>query len=950
VNTEDPGLSSIAAPPEWLSAYRERMIAELGSVRILDMTASIPLEKLYIPVRLSTPSKSGPDQETTRTRFSEIDEQRELDTAWQSQRGRVFNSAEDALSEHLHLAVVGDPGAGKTTMLQHLALRLARGACKNLPAMPLVIDLHSLGHSPLVSELPPEELIFAWIASELSHGLPDFPDLLGWLHRIVECGQAVILLDGLDEVADPAGDGDSAHRKITRAISWMDAQFPQTPMVLTCRRAHLVRYVNLPRHFQLLEAGEFEWEHVSRFITAWFHYTPSTGQVLHSQIERSVRIRGLASNPLLLALICIIFQRRGSLPQRRADVYRRCVDVLLAEWDAARQRDRHPRFTLEHKEDLLRRVAWHFHESGQRYVIRDELLGIIRSFLPMIRLRENEAEAILDEITAHHGLLKDFGEGWLSFHHFTLQEHFAMEHITSPQRLDEAVALRRKGWWREIIRLYAGKGDCTELICRLGREREDLFQSSIFLIAECLTEGSPVAPAVMNHTRDELTRIARGSTRPIQIRARAAGLAVRLLHTDDTESLLRWMSDFRVPVAGRLEIARGLAYETVSPIFNSLADMLTSTALDIAVREALARNLSAVSNDDMLTYCLRRVTAEADTFSRQRLGFALGRGGLNQRDRLIEVICDNDFDPAVREGIATALGHANDRAIEHRILEVLDRIRDADVISAMLVTLSRLSTNDLTEQVLETLGDRTADTWVRTRAADALVARDRDIARTVMLDLLIDSAQNRGVRTYIAHQVGSLVTEEIRDHLVEIAGDETIDRFVRVALLEGLGQSRATFLVEPLGRIVTNPGVREYVKRAAVDALGELDAPEAVDTLVELWRSPTAEAKIREHALVAIGRISNPATCELVLSALDDRGIDRDTRRALAESLRPGDETTDSLFAERTTEMVAQSDMQGTLLSLLVRFTTELGQTVYPEDVGMQPVIYTWSTNPPCNA
>ena len=96
----------------------------------------------------------------------------------------------------------------------------------------------------------------------------------------------------------------------------------------------------------------------------------ATANELNMQLTRNSRIQSLASNPLLLSLIVMVYELRLELPERRAEIYRQCVAVLLFRWDTSRDIRRRKKFKAEHKQDLLTEVAWHFHTRGRRYFLR----------------------------------------------------------------------------------------------------------------------------------------------------------------------------------------------------------------------------------------------------------------------------------------------------------------------------------------------------------------------------------------------------------------------------------------------------------------------------------------------------------------------------------------------------------------------------------------------------
>ena len=67
-------------------------------------------------------------------------------------------------------------------------------------------------------------------------------------------------------------------------------------------------------------------------------------------LGRSPRMRLLASNPLLLSLMALLYERNWRLPERRVDLYEECVALLTAEWDRLRGITRAPRFSPADKQ------------------------------------------------------------------------------------------------------------------------------------------------------------------------------------------------------------------------------------------------------------------------------------------------------------------------------------------------------------------------------------------------------------------------------------------------------------------------------------------------------------------------------------------------------------------------------------------------------------------------
>ena len=71
----------------------------------------------------------------------------------------------------------------------------------------------------------------------------------------------------------------------------------------------------------------------------------------------SSAIPDLRTNPLMLALMCILYRGVGYLPRNKAEVYEQCANLLFHKWDARRRihADLRAGYLLE---PVLRHLAW----------------------------------------------------------------------------------------------------------------------------------------------------------------------------------------------------------------------------------------------------------------------------------------------------------------------------------------------------------------------------------------------------------------------------------------------------------------------------------------------------------------------------------------------------------------------------------------------------------------
>ncbi len=386
-----------------------------------------------------------------------------------------------ALTQYRRMVVLGDAGTGKTTLLRSLVLESAAGRSEGLPDLPILISLPEFGRASSNLRL-------------LDYTLKQLETRLGgrraFLEEKLNKGQLLLLFDGLDEIQPrPDAKVDVIYHSIVEQLGRLAHKYPATSMVVTCRRAG---WRGMLPDFTALELVEFGWEDIQDFIRRWMtsRRRPELIRPLATALLQNVGLRSLAATPLLLALICLVFERQGELPQRRSELYEWCVTALLTEAEA-----RQPsQLKIEYKQALLRKVALHFHVLGQRDFQREALLGVVNPFLKELGLSKLiSSEAVLTELVSEQGLLREQGEGLYGFAHLSLQEYFTAEAIAENQYyklLPKAIGL---AWWREVIVLLSGLGN-TEVVLKLISQAGGSRPLPVSLACRCLSNQLPSDP------------------------------------------------------------------------------------------------------------------------------------------------------------------------------------------------------------------------------------------------------------------------------------------------------------------------------------------------------------------------------------------------------------------------------------------------------------------------
>ena len=394
-----------------------------------------------------------------------------------------------ALEKRQRLVVLGDPGSGKSTIINWLAWLLAGGADRVLP--------------PWLEDVLPIPLV----ARELKlDGVKQFDDLLSAFldrpvaahlktHRDVlvdalEEGRALILLDGLDEVPlalretlrDAVLDGwrrypkarflatsrivgydecalePPDHRRSPDAATRLGLWPPKNRMAAAAadwaREAQLglsdLRALAGASRFYVMP---FDDARISAFAVQWFRLR-SIKPTAEQDAGAFVRALQAEANVLelartqLLTLMALVYRVRAHLPDGRAMLYDLITEAYLESIDRARRVgdsvvDRYP---WKEKRRWLARVGFEMQllrseqrhsdspsQAGQRELLatRSQVLGWVRDAMQHSSYPADDsfAESYLDWVARRSGLLLPRGEDLFAFVHLSFQEYFAALHL-----------------------------------------------------------------------------------------------------------------------------------------------------------------------------------------------------------------------------------------------------------------------------------------------------------------------------------------------------------------------------------------------------------------------------------------------------------------------------------------------------------------------------------------
>lgn len=394
------------------------------------------------------------------------------------------------------LVITGGPGCGKTTYLRLIAASVARALRLNQPdtaqtylglaeplPLPIVVSLSEYNRYRRrysQPDNPRQGTLIAFISHSLIRqsaviGLPDdfFERLLGQGHN------CLLLLDGLDEVAN-----ERERNLVRRAVEELAFNDGIRQVVITSRSRAYQGEAVLPEEFRLATVQPMTPEQVNALAARWCHAVYESEDALDeaprlqeaiARLERHRAARGesrLAETPLLVTIIAIVHYNQRRLPDQRAELYEKCVEVLLTEGHHSASDATYELAdwggTLAEKRGLLAYLAFEMMQAGEavgRSVSEWQLRTWLRPRL-VRRYGEEEADGQLNsfiQAMRERGSLLDERGGDYQFTHLTFQEFLCAYHLAETVRDPGKIVAflreeRRLGeaWWREVVLLTAG--------------------------------------------------------------------------------------------------------------------------------------------------------------------------------------------------------------------------------------------------------------------------------------------------------------------------------------------------------------------------------------------------------------------------------------------------------------------------------------------------------------
>ena len=215
------------------------------------------------------------------------------------------------------LLILGEPGAGKTTLLLELARDLLDRAEQDPNHLiPVIFNLSSwaIGQQPLAE----------WLVEELSTKYR-VSRKIG--QKWIDTNQLILLLDGLDEVAE------AARLACIKAINAYQQTHELVPIVVCCRKTEYFAGSMRVALQLAVVVQPLTKEQISDYLAS----VGEQLQAVHKALEEDVEMYEVIKTPLMLSIVTLAYQGEtsatfataGSIEARRQQVFATYVQRML---------------------------------------------------------------------------------------------------------------------------------------------------------------------------------------------------------------------------------------------------------------------------------------------------------------------------------------------------------------------------------------------------------------------------------------------------------------------------------------------------------------------------------------------------------------------------------------------------------------------------------------------
>ena len=801
--------------------------------------------------------------------------------------------------------ILGDPGCGKSWLLQYEGYQVAREQLAELQRGEHLPDTLLL---PIYLPLP-------LVAKELaSSGTSDLPEAIGrmlqhaytlseqgvaWFKQHLVGPRCLLLLDALDEVAPE-------QRAQLLASLRHFAQQTRCRILLTCRTAGYLETpfplrgnrdkfefefeVRQNRHECTFEVMPFKRKQVTDFIERWFVADLPRGRRLLERLYQEPTLRAFSRIPLQLALLCLLASEDEDLPVRRVQLYEAAQSLLpprahllyppFYAYLAARSLADQP---VEQWREQVLAHCW-FDPAWEGVI--ELLAGCLKDPNPLLEALLNEPYDVFHTMLLLAGrCLVEAEQGYVK------QELKAsiiarliavMRSLSARDRRQAALVLGQLGEAAVLQLLAVLKDQHEQIEARCAAAEALGISGSTSMLEDLLAivrdeedyrevrAMATWALGQLGDARKEEPLLAALQDKFWEVRAAAEALwhastpqtiaALLAVLQDEHAEFGLYPSPKSCEVPGAIEALRHIG----EPVIQVLMQDLSSR--NSRVRWQAIHVIGQLGNPKAIQ-ALQGILRDKNERTKIRVttAWALGEIGDGQSvETLVKTARDASEHEAIRLQALGVLGDIGDGQVVEEILPLLHD-RASEVRRGAIIALRGLGHARAVAGLVRALQDRREP--VREEAAWALGWLGD--ARAVPALLLALQRERQWVFTWhAAWALGQIGDARATGGLLQALRGEALRFMTREAAAEALSHIHSAH--EATEAMLVAPWYRQEweLGEQAVETLGRIGGPRSIETLLTIIRDQLQPRHLRRAAILALRHTCVPQTTEELLSVL----------------------------------------------------------------------------------
>ncbi|MEO1377936.1 MAG: HEAT repeat domain-containing protein, partial [Cyanobacteria bacterium J06635_10] len=758
-----------------------------------------------------------------------------------------------------HVLLRGKPGSGKSTALARLLLEEAKAHLE------INFQAHSQSRlktteSSAVSQFQLTSAIsqgIDYLASSVNDTkIPVLVELRYWQSSIFELIQAflqkhdinlnldettiknllrqgkfLLLIDGVNELPS---------EESRRQVRLFRKEFSQTPMIFTTRDLGVGGDLGIVKKLEMQPLNEAQ---MREFVIS---YLPQKGEEMLQRLGD--RLQEFGKTPLLLWMLCCLFQQTGNIPSNLGMVFRFFTQIyennLRGDVVVTAESRRWWKSLLEHLAFvmMLGEPVTEFRVA----ISKGEVEEIFTKYLTEEKFDKprDYAKCWLEDLIKHHLIQVENGDK-IEFRHQLLQEYYAAEYLLrklpdiSDRKLQRDYLNLLK--WTEPVALMLGLVEEEARALRVVRLALDVD----------LMLGARLAGEVKPEFQQQAIDYILNKKLPLL-------LEIELLSISRSDYVIYTLVNALDNEDNKVR----------SGAINALGNIGSKMALDALinalifyksdVRRGAANVLGKIGNDRAVDKLIKALS-DSESSVRRDSAYALGEIG---NTKAVQPLIDALDDYSILSTVVAALGNIGDEAaVQPLIINALGD-DDKNVRAAGRVALKKINVSKAFLDAL--IKDLNHENWRVQSEAAYILNRIGD--ERILNDLIISlENESKYIRRQVIKALDRIGSKKAVIPLINIFQHEDSD--IRLDIIYALQTIVSEAAVIPLINALNDENVS--VRSIAASSLGRIGSKVAFDALTNLLNDEYST--VRNSAVGALGKIGGKVALTPLIKALNDK-------------------------------------------------------------------------------